>query len=621
MAYLTGPDPNGLIPADTSAFPAYDPNNPMGLSPIAQSVSPYAADAGSPAVGNVPAPAAGPGVWKNNKWVTPDQIAAMRKQAEALQAQGMSYSPIQSPWQGLARVADALLGTVDERQAEKASQAQQTRMMQLITGQTPDGAGGGGSGAPADPSAAGGTGGAGGAPQQSGGSALSLTGNPQRDQALFLLDPSEYLKGVISAGAPTDLMKTMRAMGIDPNSATGRQILQANVAKTNYIEPVNVRQGGAVLEPGTNRVIFQNPKIPEGASVTWDASGTPTAVNMTPGAAAAIGAASGAQAGGQAAGKAPYTLVTVTGPDGKPFQIPSSFVPGMGTSPGTQPPPPTGAPPAVGAPPAAQQPPGAPAPRAGLLNGFYRPPAGAPAGTPPAGAPPAQGGVATGPGGVGVQTGLGPQQQSAATTSGTNSANFFNEGIKASIDAKAAAYQLHQILANAAKIYTGPGAAEYSTLKSGYNVVANLLGVPKKYQADPATIASFDEIAKGNAALATTLAKGSGNSTDAQLAAQFAQLPASHYSPQAIQAVGAMIDGRVATADAYGKALAAWQQQHGPQSADAFQSAWLKVNDPELFVHYAQGPKAFTAWVQSLPPAARQQAQAQYQGIKALGGF
>jgi spore germination cell wall hydrolase CwlJ-like protein len=55
--------------------------------------------------------------------LTPDQIAAQRKVAEAMLARGMDYSPIASPWQGAARVAQALVGGMESRQADQASKA------------------------------------------------------------------------------------------------------------------------------------------------------------------------------------------------------------------------------------------------------------------------------------------------------------------------------------------------------------------------------------------------------------------------------------------------------------------------------------------------------------------
>jgi len=63
---------------------------------------------------------AAPFVWGDaGAQLTPGQIATRRQLAQAMQAQGMDYSPIKSGWQGAARVAQALLGTADSMSADK----------------------------------------------------------------------------------------------------------------------------------------------------------------------------------------------------------------------------------------------------------------------------------------------------------------------------------------------------------------------------------------------------------------------------------------------------------------------------------------------------------------------
>lgn len=63
---------------------------------------------------------AAPFVWgEGGGQLTPSQISARRQLAQAMMAQGMDYSPIRSPWQGAARVAQSLLGTADSMSADK----------------------------------------------------------------------------------------------------------------------------------------------------------------------------------------------------------------------------------------------------------------------------------------------------------------------------------------------------------------------------------------------------------------------------------------------------------------------------------------------------------------------
>lgn len=64
--------------------------------------------------------------------MTPEQIAAQRKVSEALMARGMDYSPIQSPWQGAARVAQAMLGGFEGYRADEADKANRTADQEMI---------------------------------------------------------------------------------------------------------------------------------------------------------------------------------------------------------------------------------------------------------------------------------------------------------------------------------------------------------------------------------------------------------------------------------------------------------------------------------------------------------
>lgn len=79
--------------------------------------------------------------------MTPGQIAAQRKVAEAMKQQGADYSPVRSPWQGAARVAQAMIGGYQAGQADKADQdnaALSNELMAKMLGQLPPQANGGG---------------------------------------------------------------------------------------------------------------------------------------------------------------------------------------------------------------------------------------------------------------------------------------------------------------------------------------------------------------------------------------------------------------------------------------------------------------------------------------------
>lgn len=75
-----------------------------------------------------------PFVWgEGGAQMTPEQIAAQRKVAEAMMERGMDYSPIQSPWQGGARVAQGLFGALQGREANAAMQRNAEADRALIT--------------------------------------------------------------------------------------------------------------------------------------------------------------------------------------------------------------------------------------------------------------------------------------------------------------------------------------------------------------------------------------------------------------------------------------------------------------------------------------------------------
>jgi hypothetical protein len=69
---------------------------------------------------------------------TPESVSRRRLLAEGLMAQGMDTSPIASPWQGAARMAQALAGGYGMRNADQAEtqgrEAARQRMVALLGG-------------------------------------------------------------------------------------------------------------------------------------------------------------------------------------------------------------------------------------------------------------------------------------------------------------------------------------------------------------------------------------------------------------------------------------------------------------------------------------------------------
>jgi hypothetical protein len=81
--------------------------------------------------------------------MTPDDVERKRKIAQVLMKEGSNYSPVQHWTQGLARVAQALVGGYQERQANDAEKANAAESASLLTGLL-----GGAGGAPAAMTAA-----------------------------------------------------------------------------------------------------------------------------------------------------------------------------------------------------------------------------------------------------------------------------------------------------------------------------------------------------------------------------------------------------------------------------------------------------------------------------------
>lgn len=149
--------------------------------------------------------------------------------------------------------------------------------------------------------------------------------NMQRTGSMFPGVPDNVAFGMIGTGGfskipeviqkynePTEFAKMLVQAGIDPQSAIGRQLIQANIAKSNYVAPVNARPGSILRDAFSQKPVAFNPTIPEGGSPVFDASGNVTAVNPIPGVNEIVRGLSAAKAGGTAQ-YTPYAGFTATG--------------------------------------------------------------------------------------------------------------------------------------------------------------------------------------------------------------------------------------------------------------------------------------------------------------------
>jgi hypothetical protein len=142
-------DPYGLYDSFINAgrgpstqLPVFGQDGAQSVGAVAPSALPGIAGPGATGAASAAPAAAAPFQWgAGGQMLTPEEIAMKRKMAMALM-QG-DYSPIASPWQGLARVANNLVGALDERDANRASQAAQANAAQAVQSFTGGGSGSG----------------------------------------------------------------------------------------------------------------------------------------------------------------------------------------------------------------------------------------------------------------------------------------------------------------------------------------------------------------------------------------------------------------------------------------------------------------------------------------------
>jgi len=137
-------------------------------------------------------------------------------------------------------------------------------------------------------------------------------GQGTAQQVLGMMGPEKYAESFIAPNfKPAEIQAQLRAAGIDPNSAIGRQIAQRSLAKANYVAPVEQRPGAVERDPFTNEVIGQNPSLPQGAVNTYDNQGRLAGSGMVPGAAEAIAQSTGASTAGKVSNE--YTTLPTQG--------------------------------------------------------------------------------------------------------------------------------------------------------------------------------------------------------------------------------------------------------------------------------------------------------------------
>ncbi|UEP43137.1 lytic transglycosylase domain-containing protein [Burkholderia sp. B21-005] len=159
--------------------------------------------------------------------------------------------------------------------------------------------GNGGAVANAGPAVPGNASGAGGGNGGVGSSPLNPLGmNPGMAAMMMMQSPDKYWESQAAAYKPAEIVQQIRAAGIDPSSALGRQIAQQALAKSNYIAPTSLRPGGYMYDPMSG-TMQQMPNVPEGFTAMRGPNGQWQIVPVQ-GALEAMGASAAAKAGGTA---------------------------------------------------------------------------------------------------------------------------------------------------------------------------------------------------------------------------------------------------------------------------------------------------------------------------------
>lgn len=151
--------------------------------------------------------------------LTPEEIARQRQLADALTSQGIDLSPIASPWQGAARMADALVGNIKSARADKAEKANADYSAQIVQGLL----GGGSEVFPAAPSMSG----AAGSASQPTASPVAATDVPTQRVAQAFGDGQQ---GFVDSLLPA-AMKASQATGVDPRIIVAQAAIESGYGK------------------------------------------------------------------------------------------------------------------------------------------------------------------------------------------------------------------------------------------------------------------------------------------------------------------------------------------------------------------------------------------------------
>jgi hypothetical protein len=406
---------------------------------------------------------------------------------------------------------------------------------------------------------------------------FNLTGDPNRDMAMYVMNPDEYSKAVVAnsakIAAPTDpelLVNHMRSAYLSGDMATAQADYQA-LQKLNYIAPAATRPGGWTQDPVTKVWTF-HPQAPIPGAVPGppDADGNMT-WRVPAGTEAAVAERAQSQAAGTSAGQAPYQFKEVyDAASGQMKLVPVSTLAGSTT--------PTGG--------------------GNASPGRY---------TPGAGGSPART-VGSGPGGFAAGPPLGAA--AGADTLGKNNADAFQDVQTIATQARQQMQSLREMegLVNGG-LRTGPTPAKQQELAENWGL--------SWLARDNAFVFNKDS-ARFIAQSAQNLGL---NGSDARLGMLAHATPNMSMTPGALKQVIPVMEGLTMANAAKADANAYWVQ-HNPQgvmSQPQFESWWRQNYDPRIFTAIARGPAAFKAQIKRLGPQDQQFYMSKYYALRNMG--
>lgn len=466
-----------------------------------------------------------------------------------------------SPWQSVAKLGNALLGSYLAGNAgqdmNQLGQQQYGAMLNMFGGGQPMGADSGSDAStlsvPADappdtqygftpPSVQ----------QQpaspSGARPLGLSGmSPQQTAMAYMLDPSETMKAIIAQRGPTDFVKTIAQAGIDPNSALGRQLIQGQIAKQNFIEPTSVRPGGYVINNMTGQKEWM-PHVQEGGMPVQDPNGNFTgAVVPQPGATGIEQAMSGAKAAGQAQ----YQVLNGFDAQGNPTYTTAYQAATGGGQPGaTQ-----------------------PSPRSAAMFPGYQPPTGT------------------------VRPGLAPGEADARGVQAKANAERGVSIINDLANAKNDLFNYRELAQLSNEFNPGTGA------DSMYKVNGYLSRfLPSGLAPSDKELSSYQTFSKLATQIAAQQQKSLGGVADNTLQTLMKANPNPNMQRTTIQNVTSYLQGlslaRMGKASAYQQWL---DNGNSPANEHKFESAWNQAYDPRVYMIAAMSPEQRSGYLGTLP--------------------